>query len=314
MTDVSAWLERAGIPPRDLYDLPSSQHFFPDQAHYRIEISGVERLSTLDALLEEMEKEQVPVHRIISTVMGATYLPRRELEEFARTASEAGLEVIMTPGPRPLWDIGKQVNSPEGGLSGLRMRGSDSLRHLLSDIQRCVEVGIRGFLVWDEGVLSLVNQLRAEGLLPPDVVFKVSIFAGHANPAGARVLAQLGANTFNPVADLTLPMLASLRRVVSLPMDVHVLLFDSFGGHNRMYECPEIARIASPVYFKIEPGPSVGALYKPATPPDTHAFFIREKVRQAAIIREIVAREAPTLRLSPQGPEDLALPQPLEKR
>ncbi len=308
MADVSAWLESVGIPPRDLYDLPSSQHFFPDQAHYRIEISGVERLSTLDALLEEMEKEDVPVHRIISAVMGSTYLPRRELEEFARTAAQAGLEVIMTPGPRPLWDVGKQVNSPEGGLSGLRMRGSDSLRHLLCDIERSVQAGIRGFLVWDEGVLSLVNQLRTNGQLPPDVVFKVSIFAGHANAAGAKVLADLGANTFNPVADLTLPMLASIRKVVTLPMDVHVLLFDSFGGHNRMYECPEIARIASPVYFKIEPGPSVSALYKPSTPPDTHAFFIREKVRQAAIIREIVEKEAPSLRLSAMAPDDLALP------
>ena len=29
-------LERAGIPPRDAYDLPSSTKTFPDGAHYRM--------------------------------------------------------------------------------------------------------------------------------------------------------------------------------------------------------------------------------------------------------------------------------------
>ncbi len=303
-------LESLGIPGSDLYDLPSSPHTFPDGAHYRMEISGVERPSTLDALLEAMNTYQVPVQRIISTVMGSTFLTRPELREFASTAREAGLEVIMTPGPRPLWDIGKQVGTPEGGLSGLRIRGSDNLRHLLTDIYRCLEEGIRGFLVWDEGVLMVLNELREKGEIPPETVFKISIFAGHANAAGARLLKQLGANTFNPVADMTLPMLAGIRQTVDIPMDVHVLLFDSFGGHIRMYDCPEIARVASPTYFKIEPGASLGSLYKPWVAPETNAFVIQEKVKQAAIIREIMDAADNGMILSKQGPADLALPRP----
>jgi len=303
-------MERAGMPGRDLHDLPSSPLSFPDGAHYRIEISGIERVSVLEAVIDEMEKEKTPVHRLISTVMGATLLTKSELREFARLAAAHRLEVIMTPGPRPQWDVGKQIATPEGAVCGLRIRGCDYTRQLLADIYRCVDAGIRGFLVWDEGILWLLNQMRENGDLPSDVVFKVSIFAGHANPMGGKVLEDLGANTFNPIADTTPAMLAAIRKVVKLPMDLHVFLFDSFGGHLRFWETPELARVAAPCYFKIEPGASVGAVYKPWVAPDSLAFLAREKVRYGKIIREIVSETYPDLICSEQGPADLALPKP----
>lgn len=301
-------LEMVGIPPADLGDTPSSPAVFPDGANYRIEISGIERLSTLEATIDEMEKQNTPVHRLISTVMGSTLLTSDELKAFAKLASQKKVEVIITPGPRPQWDIGKQIATPEGAVSGLRIRGCDNLRYLISDMLRCVDLGFRGFLVWDEGVLAVVSELRDKGVFPKDTVFKVSIFAGHANPAGARLLESLGANTFNPVADLTLPMLAAVRKVVKIPLDLHVYLFESFGGQNRMWETPELARVASPCYFKIEPGVSVGALYKPWVGPDSLAFLAREKVKQAKIIREIVSEVHPELKCSVVGAEGLAIP------
>jgi len=303
-------LEKVGIPGGDVYELPSSAVTFPDGANYRIEISGIERLSTLEALVDEMHRTGAVVHRVISTVQGSTLLTTDELKRFARTAAEARLEVIITPGPRPQWDVGKQVATPEGAVSGMRIRGCDNLRYLLSDIYRCLDLGFRGFLVWDEGALSVLAELREKGDIPKDTVFKVSIYAGHANPAGARVLKALGADTFNPIADLTLPMFAAVRKVVDLPMDVHVYLFDSFGGHNRMWECAEIARVCSPCYFKIEPGPSVSTLYKPWTSEDSLAAMARDKVRYGMTIKEMIDSINPGLKLSPQGPEDLSVPKP----
>ncbi|MCW3977927.1 MAG: hypothetical protein NWE77_08350, partial [Candidatus Bathyarchaeota archaeon] len=228
-------MEKHGVPGRDLYDLPTSKKRFPDKCHYRIEISGVERPSTLEALIDEMDKRDVPVHRLISMVMGATLLSDDEMEQFARMAKDAKLEVIVTPGPRTLWDLGGQIRTPEGAVSGIRFRGSDNLAYVIADIRRAVEFGFRGFLVVDEGLLWLLTEMRKAGDIPKDVVFKVSIFAGHANPAGAKVLEMLGADTFNPVADLPLPMLAALRKAVDMPIDVHVYLFDSFGGFNRIW-------------------------------------------------------------------------------
>jgi len=303
-------MEKHSVPGRDLYDLPTSEKRFPDKCHYRMEISGVERLSTLEAIIDEMEKRHVAVHRLISTVMGSTLLTDDELEGFAERAKDAKLEVIITPGPRTLWDIGGQIRTPEGAISGIRFRGSDNLSYVIADIKRAIDFGFKGFLVVDEGLLWLLSQMRKSGDIPKDVVFKVSIFAGHANPAGAKVLEMLGANTFNPVADLSLPMLAAIRKAVNIPIDVHVYLFDSFGGFNRFWETPEIARIVAPCYYKIEPGASVSALYKPWTSPEHHAFLAREKVKQAEIIISLIEKNYPAAKLSKVGAKDLAIPKP----
>lgn len=264
----------------------------------------------MKALIDEAKKQDVPIHRLIGVVMGSTLLTRNELKEYASLAADAEMEVILTPGPRAGWDVGRQIATPEGALSGMRFRGADQLGYVIADIKRSIDLGFRGFLVVDEGLLWALNELRKLGEIPKDVKFKVSIFAGHANPAGAKVLESLGADTFNPVADLGLPQLAAIRAAVNIPIDIHVYLVDSFGGFNRFYECPEFCRIAAPCYFKIEPGVSVAAIYKPWVPPESLAFSAREKVKYAEIIRELVEKHYPEAKLSEQGAKDLVIPRP----
>lgn len=314
MDRVAKMMDKVGIPGRDAYDLPSSPKRFPDGAHYRMEISGVERPNVLEALVDEMNRRKIPIHRVISVVMGATLLDRAELRDFAQIAAENRLEVILTPGPRAAWDIGRQLVTPEGGLSGLRYRGSDQLRYVITDILTCIEIGFRGFLVIDEGLLWLLNELRKAGEIPDDVTFKVSIYAGHASAAGGKVLQSLGAGTFNPVGDLSLPQLASIRQAVDIPMDLHIYLAESFGGYNRFYDGAEMARVCAPCYFKIEPGPACaagpGALYKPWTSPQALADFAREKVKYAEIIHTLIQENQPDLILSKQGCKGLAIPKP----
>ena len=310
MDKIAQAMERAGMPTGDLYELPTSPKTFPDGAHYRVEISGMETPKVLAATIDEAKKQGVPFHRSISVVRGASMLTREQLREFAKIAHDNQVEVIMTPGPRPTWYTGRQIATPEGALSGLRMRGMDSVRHYLMDIERCIEIGFRGFLVWDEGVLSLLNTMKQNGDLPQDVVFKVSIFAGHANPAGVKLVESLGADSCNPVADLTLPMLAAIRSVVSIPLDVHIQLWASMGGYNRIYECPEIARVASPCYFKMESGTGL-AMYMPwGTSEDGLAELGREKIRSMKNIIELIGEVHPELKVSKQGVEDLRVPLP----
>lgn len=312
--DVQKMLEKVGIPGRDAYDLPDSSARFPDEAHYRMEISGVERPQVLEALVDEMTKRKMPIHRLISTVMGSTLLDDAELRDFAQMAAEARVEVIMTPGPRSAWDIGRQLVTPEGGLSGLRYRGSDQLSFVIAEYLRCIDLGFRGFLCIDEGLLWLVGQLKKSGDIPEDVVFKVSIYAGHASAAGGKVLQMLGAGTFNPLGDLPLPQLAAIRQAVDIPLDLHIYLADSFGGFNRFYEGAEMARVCAPCYFKIEPGAALaagaGAWYKPWVSPDFLAWQAREKVKYAQIIHELIQATNPSLKLSDLGPVDLAIPRP----
>jgi len=310
MDKIAQAMERAGFPSGDRYDLPSSVKTFPDGAHYRVEISGIETPKILAATCEEAKKQGVPFHRSISVVRGASMLTREQLKEFAEIAHDNQVEVIITPGPRPTWYTGRQIATPEGALSGLRMRGMDSVRHYLMELERCIELGFRGFLVWDEGVLSLLNTMKQNGDLPGDIVFKVSIFAGHANAAGFKVIESLGASSGNPVADLTLPELASIRSAVDIPLDVHIQLWSSMGGFNRIFETPEIARVASPCYFKMEPGPGL-AMYMPwGMSEDMLAELGREKIRSIKNIIELVSQVHPELKVSKQGAEDLRVPVP----
>ncbi len=308
MADLRQAMEELGIPSRDGYELPTSGRTFPDGGHYRLEIAGVERLSSLQALVDEAHKREVPIHRIIATVGGSSLLPMEELRDFAVLAHEQRIEVIVTLGPVP--NLGRQTVTAEGLVSGMRIRGSDNLFYLLAEIERIIEAGFRGFLVVDEGLMWLVGQLRDRGYIPADVIFKVSVFAGHANAAGARLLESLGADSFNPLSDLTLPMLASIRQAVNIPLDIYVYIVNAMGGVNRFYQAAEIVRLCSPCYLKFEPGQSEEEIYGPWVSEEAHSNLVRHKVRYASIVQELMGRLRAGLVASPAGSDDLAIPRP----
>jgi len=309
LKEISEFMEKMGIPGRDLWDLPSSTKTFPDGAHYRIEIAGVERASTMEVMIDEANRRKMIIHRAIATVGGATYCDFQELKDMAQMARDHKIEVIVTIGPRKGWDVGSKENStPEGSMLGFRLRGSDNISYWIADMVRNIEAGFRGFLVYDEGVLFILNKMREEGFIPRETIFKFSVFGGYCSAAGARVIESMGANTMNPSSDVSLPILAGIRKAVNIPLDVYIIIVDSFGGMFRAYEAPEIARVASPCYFKFEPGTSEGDIYKPWVTEGWHQDFIRQKVKIASIVKEIMERHGPQLRMSEKGPSDLTLP------
>ncbi|MEW6082722.1 MAG: hypothetical protein AB1576_13365 [Bacillota bacterium] len=308
MDEISRALARLGLPTGDRYDLPSSPLAFPDGGQCRIEIAGVERASAMEALARESDARGVPVHRVISTVGGATFLDKAELRDLAQAASGARVEVIVTLGPRRSWDTGRQIATSEGLVSGMRIRGADNAYYYLKDMERCLNAGFRGFLVADEGMMWLLKRLREEGSIPQDTIFKVSVFAGHANPFGARLIEELGANSFNPLADLSIPMLAAIRQSVRLPLDLYVHIVQSMGGFVRYYEAHEMARVCAPCYFKFEPGESEEYIYHPWNTQAFNEHRVREKVRFASIMLEIMQGMNSEIRWSQPGAEDLAIP------
>lgn len=309
LNEIHAFMEKNGVPGRDGWSLPSSKKTFPDGAHYRIEIAGIERFSNLKAMVDEAKKRKLPVQRAICTVGGSTYVDFDEIKDIARLAHDEQIEIIMVIGHRKGWDVGsKEMGYPEGIIQGPRHRGSDNMAYWVEDMMRNLEAGIRGFLVYDEGALKLVSKMREEGFIPKETIFKWSVFGGYCSPAGAKLLEELGADTMNPISDISLPILSSIRATVNIPLDVYMIIVDSFGGMYRAYEAPEIVRVTSPVYFKIEPGTSESDIYKPWISGSWHDDFIRTKVQIAATLREIMERRAPDLKLSAQGPQDLILP------
>jgi hypothetical protein len=311
LSEIREFMETMGIPGRDLWDLPTSTKTFPDGAHWRIEISGVERASTMEAMIDEANKRNIAIHKAIVAVGGSTTCDAEELKAIAQMGRDEKIEVITTIGPRKAWDVGAKASGfLEGAMIGMRLRGSDNISYWLADMMRNLDAGLRGFLVLDEGILSIVARMREEGFIPKETMFKWSAFGGYCSAAGAKLVESMGVNSMNPISDVSLPILASMRKAVNIPIDIYMFITDAEGGMFRIYDAPEVARVTSPCYFKIEPGVSQGEIYKPWVTESWHANFMREKVKMAAIFREVMERHAPQLKLSGQGPSDLVLPCP----
>lgn len=311
ITQIRDFMTKQGIPGQDGYDLAPSGKAFPDGANFRIEIAGVERASTMEAMIKEAEKRKVVIHRAIAAVGGSTYCDFEELKAMAQMAKDAKIETIMTVGHRKGWDVGgKEMGTREGQMQGFRLRGSDNISYHIADIMRSIDAGFRGFLVYDEGVLFILNKMREEGMIPAETIFKFSVFGGYCSAAGAKVIEGMGANSLNPISDVSRPILASIRQAVNIPLDVYTIVVNSFGGNFRAWEAPEIAKVASPCYFKFEPGTAEDEIYMPWISEEWHEGFIREKVKIASIVMEIMDKHAPELKTSPQGPDDLVLTKP----
>lgn len=300
MDATRAYLERLGVSGSELLDLPSSPDRFEDRGQYRVEIPSVEGPEALEAVIETADEFEVPVHRI-SQGSGIMLQTDSEIERMVALGTEQGIEVCLFTGPRATWDVGVQAFSPSGRVLGASLRGLNQLVYGIEDVRRACRLGIRSVLVADLGQLWVLGRMREDGELPGDLVLKVSVSLAAANPATARVLADLGATTINLPVDLSLVQIAAVRRAVAVPLDVYVEGPDDFGGPVRHYEVPELVRVAAPIYLKFTirnaPNiyPSGGHLLS------TAISTARERVRRAAIGLEILRRYYPQAVPSPSG-------------
>lgn len=184
----------------------------------------------------------------------------------------------------------------------------DQLLDAIDDIERGIEFGVRSFLVSDEGLLWVLDELKKAGAIPSDVIWKVSVTTGHGNPASALLLERLGAGTLNLATDLTTSQLAAIRSAVSLPIDLYIAVPTAYGGFIRHYDVPDIIRVASPVYlkFSIPLGQSVYPAGKHIL--NTMLGYADEEVRQARLCFEHIQRHYPNARTSKRGAKGLAVP------
>jgi hypothetical protein len=81
MIDFDKALTELGLPTRDASELPTSGKTFADGGHYRLEVSGIERFSAMQTMVETADQLGVAIHRGIVSVGGATTLSFAELQE-----------------------------------------------------------------------------------------------------------------------------------------------------------------------------------------------------------------------------------------
>lgn len=307
MQETRRFLESIGLPGGDVHSLPDSPLRFPDGAQYRIEIPSVEGPNALKAVLEESARYNLPIQRV-SQGSGILLLTDDEIREMARLGRENGIEVSLFVGPRAGWDVGALSQLPAGRIVASRLRGADQLVQAVEDVRRACALGIRSVLVADEGLIWVLDEIRKAGELPSDLVLKISVMMGAANPASIRLMERLGANTYNVPTDLTLAQIAAIRAAVRIPLDVYVEAPDDMGGFIRHYEIPELVRVASPVYIKfgLRNAPN---LYPSGTHLESTAIALtRERVRRARIGVDLLHRYYPEATTSARGVADLGIP------
>jgi hypothetical protein len=307
MNESRAFLRKLGYPGGDLYELPDSTKRFPDGAQYRIELPSVEGPNALAATLEEADSNGLLVHRV-SQGSGIMLLSDDEIRTMCAMCAERGMELSLFVGPRGTWDIGALPFTPAGKALGIRHQGADQLVYAMEDLKRGVQLGVRGALVGDEGLLLLTKEMKRQGILPRDFVIKCSVQMMAANPVSIKLMQDLGADTYNVPTDLTLPRLAAIRAAIDIPIDLYVEVPDNFGGFIRLYEIAEFIRLLSPVYIKF------GLRNHPDVYPSgkqweaTNIMLCRERVHRALLGMQMIERYYPEAVTSKPGAVDLGIP------
>jgi hypothetical protein len=246
----------------------------------------------------------------VSQGSGGFLLTDDEMDEMVRLAAEAGVEVSLFAQPTAAWGPSATARTEGGVIVGSSSYGQEGIVFALEDIRRSAAHGVRSVLITDVGLLAAFGAMREAGMLPPDMRAKISVAFPIANPITARVLVDLGANTLNLVTDLSLAQIAAIRAAVDVPIDFYIEAPDNLGGFVRLYELPELIRVAAPVYVKfgLRNAPNI---YPSGTHIEATAVALsRERVRRAQLAMEMLRRSGAPLETSAPGAPDLAVPVP----
>lgn len=245
------WLTRLGMPATDPATAPASARRFADGGWYKWEVAGALDASAVASAAARLGEHGVRLHQVTNTVGIMRYLDT-QIDDLVSTCRELGIQLRMSVGPRGVYDIGGQARLAGGvaAASAYRLRGAEQLARALADVARALDLGVRGFLVFDEGLLAVLHQLRQRGEVPAELRLKASSGMGAGNPAHVRVLASLGADSVNLQRDLDLPMIAAVRAATEIALDLHTDNPASTGGFIRTYDVPEMVRLGAPVYLK----------------------------------------------------------------
>ena len=294
MDETRAFLEEIGLPGGDDYSLRTSEKRFADGGQYRYEVPGIQGPKAMKALLEALDEYGLFIQRVTQT-QGIMRLTDKEILTMVEYAEHWKTDLVMAVGPRATTDTSASVHTEEGVRMGYRLRGQEQIVRAVEDVKRAAKIGVRTFLVYDEGCLWILNEMKKAGKLPHGCGFKVSAHAGHGNPCSAKLLESIGASSINPVRDIQLPMMASIRQAVAIPMDIHTENPKSTGGFIRHYEVPEMIRVASPLYLKT--GGSVAATHSW----DTTEEDARKRAKQVSLVQRMIDEYYPEAIQSPRG-------------
>ena len=94
MEKTREFLRSIGLPGGDAYNLPTSGKRFSDGAQYRFEVPGIQGPKVMAALLEEMDRYDINLHRVTQT-KGIMMLTDNEIIEMVKLAKQGQTDLIL---------------------------------------------------------------------------------------------------------------------------------------------------------------------------------------------------------------------------
>jgi len=245
-------MEKYGIPHTDNLPLVESTSEFEFGGQYGVEVPAINTFKSLKLITSLLKERDVYCTRFNET-HGSFLLTDSEIQDMLGLCKESGYGITFGLGPRPEYDIKASFYRTKFGLElGRQLNNNDAIGHSVAEAFRLVELGCRGIIVYDLGVLRVLNILRSKGELPQDTVFKLSSHCVISNPYVAKVYEENGADSVTTVHDLSIGMLQELRRVnKNLILDVPIDIYLAKGGFLRFYDVANIVKVAAPVFLKI---------------------------------------------------------------
>ena len=241
------WLEDHGYGFTD-----DIQPEFASGGSYGVEMPVINNLETLQKTIHILRNEGVYVTRFNET-HGAFLLCDSEIREMLELCAEEKYGIIFGLGPRPEYDRRAAFYRSAFGMEQKRqINNHDALRASITDALRLASLGCKGLIVYDLGILRVLNAMRLEGELPQDMIFKVSSHCMVSNPMLAEIHVENGANSLTVTHDVGLPILQYMRSVApNASLDVPMDVYKDKGGFMRFHEVAEIVQVAAPVFIKV---------------------------------------------------------------
>ncbi|WNI18786.1 hypothetical protein [Actinacidiphila sp. ITFR-21] len=246
------WLRSSDLPYSDEIPLVASTSEFQGGGQYGVEIPVINSFKVLEQTLELLQREGLPVTRFNET-LGAFLLSDSEVSDMLDLCRENGVGMVFALGPRPEYDRKAAFyRGGFGGSQGRRVNNNDALAVSADEAIRLTELGCRGLIAYDLGVMRMLKTMRDQGVIPAETQFKASSHCIVSNPFTSKIYEENGSDSVTTIHDLGLPVFQEMRRqspglVLDIPTDV----YGQKGGFIRFTEVPELVQIGAPMMLKM---------------------------------------------------------------
>lgn len=219
---------------------------------FGLEIPSINSILRLQNMVSSAKKYDVVVNQY-NEVSGSRLIPISEKKEMLECAKENNVGLTFSISTRPEYSINSAFyRSDWGKVQARRIASNASLEYSIEEVLNLIEIGCTGIILYDIGLLSLLNKLRLKNKIPNDIIFKVSSHCAVTNHETASVYSNCGANDIIPIHDTSLISLQEMRK--SCPNTVLSIIIDTYknkGGFIRLKDINQITELNGINFLKL---------------------------------------------------------------